>query len=203
MNKLTKKQLLIGALILLFAVNLGALGTIIYQNYRYQQERSEVGSSPGHYSTTPETTRDPGRPMRQMEPGNRQGTPRMFTHFIQRRLNLDQDQLRQYESMMQETRAEQHKIVSRMDMIRDSMMQELTRENPDTSKLNELANEIGQLHGCLKHNTIDHFQRLRSICRPDQRSALNEMILRMSTHDRRNPSRRRPQGHRRMNREIP
>jgi len=198
MNKMTKKQLLIGALILLFAVNLAALGTIIYQNYQEQQQET---ARPLQQSTPPDRSELPSRPSRRtMEHDAEPGTGRRFEGYIQRRLNLDDQQSQQYEALMQETRHNQRTITRQMSLKRDSLMQLMASENSDTSKLNRLAEEIGSLHARLKHNTIDHFQKLRSICTPEQIPALNEMIRGMTDHQRPQHRHDRPQRGRGRNR---
>jgi len=198
MNKLTKKQLLIGALILLFAVNLAALGTIIYQNY---QEQQQVTASTLREKNLADPSERPARHSRRpMEPGAEPGTGRGFEHYIQRRLNLDDQQSQQYEALMRETRRNQRAIITRMDRKRDSLMQEIAGENSDTTRMNRLAGEIGNLHARLKYNTIDHFQKLRSICTPEQIPALNEMIRRMGDHQMPQHQRERPQRGRGRNR---
>jgi Spy/CpxP family protein refolding chaperone len=198
MNKLTKKQLLIGALILLFAVNLAALGTIIYQNY---QEQKQVEASNLQDRNIGDPSELPARQSRRpMEPGAEPGTGRGFEHYIQRRLNLDEAQSQQYQALMRETRRNQRAIIHEMDRKRDSLMQEIASENSDTTTMNRLAGEIGNLHARLKHNTIEHFQKLRSICTPEQRPALNELIRGMAERQMPQHRRSRPHGGRGRNR---
>ncbi|GEM_PF-719981 len=215
MNKLTKKQLMIGALILLFAINLAALGTIIYQNYQANQqpaygpgtateEMSDPGfdreNRPGNMAPDREATqpgerragsnrRRPGRmsgerSFRNREPKDAPDMRGRFHRYVREKLELDDGQYRQYQDLMASTRNKQREIALKLESKRDSMMQELTLDNPDEKKLEQLANEIGHLHTRLKQNTIAHFNQLRSICRPEQRKALNEMMMEMSHHGR-------------------
>jgi Spy/CpxP family protein refolding chaperone len=194
MNKLTKKQLLTGALILLFAVNLAALGTIIYQNYQEQEQQQVTATTVRDRNLADPSERPARYSRRSMEPGAEPGTGRGFEHYIQRRLNLDEAQSQQYKALMRETRRNQRAIIHQMDRKRDSLMQAIASENSDTTRMNRLAGEIGNLHARLKHNTIDHFQKLRSICTPEQMPALNEMIRRMG--DRQIPQQQRERPHR-------
>ena len=198
MNRLTKKQLLTGALILLFAVNLAALGTIIYQNYQEQQQ--VTANTVGERNLADPSERPARHSRRSMEPGAELGTGRGFEHYIQRRLNLDDTQSRQYQALMRETRRNQRAIIHEMDRKRDSLMQEIASENSDSTRMDRLAGEIGNLHARLKHNTIDHFQKLRSICTPEQIPALNEMIRGMSSRQMPQHRQDRPQRGRGRNR---
>ena len=86
MNKLTKKQLLVGALILLFAINLAALGTIIYQNYQSNQSIQPARQfSPRNMPGSPGRG-NPGSSVGSMEPGANQGMGRRFEQFVRERL---------------------------------------------------------------------------------------------------------------------
>jgi len=205
MNKLTKKQLLIGALILLFAINLAALGTIIYQNYQNNQISQEVNRYQPGERHVPSGRRAPGRstPSRRMgtkDPAERQGAGRPFNQLVRERLELDEQQFSQYQELIKENREEQRNIAMALAEKRNLMMQELAKDEPDQQKLDDLAREIGDLHTQLKRNTIDHFKQLRDICRPEQRKGLNQMILDMSHHRPHQPGHNRPPEGRGMNR---
>ncbi|MBS3807758.1 MAG: hypothetical protein KGY60_09665, partial [Bacteroidales bacterium] len=111
MNKLNRKQLLIGALILLFAINLAALGTIIYQNYQSNQNppgvsRFQPGDRPLPSGKGTPGRRTPDRRMRTSDPAERPGTGRRFDHFVRERLELDERQYRQYQELVEKTREE-------------------------------------------------------------------------------------------------
>jgi len=205
MNKLTKKQLLVGGLILLFAINLAALGTIIYQNYQSNQippgvRKIQPGDRPLPSGKGTPGRRTPGRGMGNLNPAGEQVTGRRFDHYIRQRLSLDEKQFGRYQELMEKTRGEQRTIAMELAEKRNQMMQELTREDPDSLKLENLAKEIGQLHTRLKMNTMDHFRQLRSICRPEQRDALNRLMINMSKHGPHQPGHNRPHGGRHMNR---
>lgn len=205
MNKLTKKQLLIGALILLFAINLAALGTIIYQNYQNNQIPQEVNRFQPGERHVPSGRGVPGRstPGRRMgtkDPAERQDSGRPFNQLVRERLELDEQQFSQYQELMKKNREEQRNIAMVLAEKRNQMMEELAKDEPNQQKLDDLAREIGDLHTELKRNTIDHFNQFRSICRPEQRKALNQMILDMSHHKPHQPGHNRPPGGRGMNR---
>lgn len=205
MNKLTRKQLLIGGLILLFAINLAALGTIIYQNYQSNQNppgvsRFQPGDRPFPSGKGTPGRRIPDRKMGTMDPKERQGTDRRFDYFVREKLDLDEQQFRQYHDLMENTREEQRNIAMKLADKRNQMMQELAKDEPDQQRMNDLANDIGDLHTQLKQNTIDHFKELRTICRPDQLEALRQLMMNMSHQNHHQPRHDRPQGRRHMNR---
>ena len=196
MNKLTKKQLLVGALILLFAINLAALGTIIYQNYQSNQSIQPARQfSPRNMPGSPGRG-NPGSSVGSMEPGANQGMGRRFEQFVRERLELDSQQFRQYQELLEKSRKEQRIIAMKLSEKRNQMMQEIARDKPDQQKLNDLASDIGGLHTQLKHNTINHFKELKSICRPDQLKALQQLMMNMTHRGHHQPRHNRPQGRR-------
>lgn len=199
MNKFTKKQLLVGALILLFAINLAALGTIIYQNHQTNRQTEAVSSYEPRSRPLNRDRERPGRPMGRMERSSSAGTGRHFDQFVRDRLNLDDRQFQEFVRLRKETRDEQVRIAGELSTKRNELMEELTTDDPDQQKLQELAEEIGQLHTRLKMNTIEHFRNMRSICRPEQMDELNDMMMDMSHRGMPQHGRNRPHGPRHMN----
>jgi len=189
MNRFTKKQILIGALILLFVINLAALGTIIYQNYQYKWNRPFFSTEKRDWPDRnkdlddwPKQRDEKGkwseRPDSMKRRGKDQG--RGFEYYIKRRLQLDQEQFDKFQVLHRENMRSMKEVAGELGQKRDSLMKELTRKDPDSSKMYRLAREIGNLHTLLKENTIDHFTKMKDICRPDQKDELNKMIMEMS-----------------------
>lgn len=187
MNKITKKQLLIGALILLFVINIAALGTLIYQNY--QDNRQSRASYPVEQKEwlkeRLQKNRRPDKPERTEQSAHE--NIRGFEYIVKRRLQLDQDQFDQFRAISHETRGTQRDIARLLNKKRDSLMQELTKEQPDSNKMRHLATEIGNLHTKLKTQTIDHFTQLKALCSPAQRKRLNRMIMKMTHRSKHKP----------------
>ena len=215
MNRFTKKQILIGALVLLFVINLAALGTIIYQNYQYKWNRPSSPIGDRDWSERMKdrdewSKRNGGRndwSKRQdilKRRGREQG--RGFEYYIKRRLQLDQEQFEKFQVLHRENMKSMKEVAGELGQKRDSLMKELTRKDPDSSKMYRLAREIGDLHTQLKENTIDHFTKMKDICRPEQKDELNRMIMEMSRHEKHepgpgpDPDRMRRQGNRSGNR---
>ncbi|MBS3771010.1 MAG: periplasmic heavy metal sensor [Bacteroidales bacterium] len=197
MNKFTKKQILIGALILLFVINIAALGTIIYQNYQHKWKEPSFSVEKPDWS---ERNKDSDEwaaqrkgkdrwPRRndslQRKGGQQEG--RGFEYFIKRRLQLDQEQFREFQTLHKENMELMKGIARELSNKRDTLMEELAKEASDSSKMNRLAREIGTLHTQLKKNTIDHFTKMKKLCTPEQRERLNRMIMEMADHGRHEP----------------
>jgi Spy/CpxP family protein refolding chaperone len=196
MNRFTKKQILIGALVLLFVINLAALGTIIYQNYHYKWDRFRppIGERdwPERMKEQEDWPRRNGgrgnwskRPDSMKRKSREEG--RGFEYYIKRRLQLDQEQFEKFRVLHRENMESMKEVAGELGQKRDSLMKELTRKDPDSSKMYRLAREIGNLHTRLKENTIDHFTKIKDICRPEQKDELNRMIMEMSRHGKHEP----------------
>ncbi len=199
MNKFTKKQILIGALILLFVVNIAALGTIMYQNYQHKwKEPSLPIERPDWSERNKDNDNDEWEAQRKGKDGwsgrndslkrkRGQQEGRGFEHFIKRRLQLDQKQFREFQTLHKETMESMKDITRELSNKRDTLTKELAKEASDSSKMNRLAREIGMLHTQLKKNTIDHFTKMKKLCTPEQRERLNRMIMEMADHGRHEP----------------
>jgi len=96
MNKLTKKQLLIGGLILLFVINIAALGTIIYQNQKYKvtTEEKEYTKRPWHDHEKRKRDKD-FSPKDRLDKSHEKRRGNRFDYFIKDELNFDEDNLKE------------------------------------------------------------------------------------------------------------
>ena len=183
MNKLTKKQLLIGGLILLFVINIAALGTIIYQNQNYKAPAEKEDYSERSWNESRKGKRE--RDFHHKDHKNEEDEKRRgnrFDHFIKDELNFDEDQFSKFLDLREQNKEKQHNIVRKLSQKREGMMSELSAENPDTSKLKEIAKQIGNLHEELKKGTIEHFIQVKAICNPSQKEQFNELIQKMEKH---------------------
>ena len=183
MNKLTKKQLLIGGLILLFVINLAALGTIIYQNQKYKEtaKEEEYPEKAWNESRKGEREKDFRHKGHKDDNYNKRRGNR-FDHFIKDELNFDENQFSKFLDLREKNKQKQHNIVRKLSQKREEMMKELSAKNPDTTKLEQIAKQIGNLHEELKKGTIEHFIRVKAICSPSQEEKFNELIQKMEKH---------------------
>lgn len=177
MNKNTKKWLLIGGIAFLFAINIGALITLIYQNNRYRQllpfERYERMHS----------RHDMHSGMRgRMHDSMRSGENKrkyLSDQFVKQRLNLSEKQYNEFKKLRTESRKQHRQIINKIQEKRSALLNEMAKENSDTTRLNKLTEEFGSLHKSLKKETIQHFIKLKQICNNDQQEALFDMIRHM------------------------
>ena len=70
-----------------------------------------------------------------------------------------------------------------MGTMRQEMVNELAKENPDRQKLDSLAAAFGDLHRQLKEQTINYYMELRSMCTPEQQQQLHMLFRTMLNPD--------------------
>jgi len=184
MNKLTKKQLLIGGLILLFVINIAALGTIIYQNQKYNNELDFSEEQEKSWYDSRREKRYDRHMHKDRNERSRPGRGNRFDYYIKDELNFSDSQFDEYLDLRTKNKDEQHSIVEKLAQKREDMMKELSTVNPDTTKLKQIAEQIGDLHKELKNKTIEHFMEVKTICNPSQKEKFNNLIRRMEKHHR-------------------
>jgi len=177
MNRLTKKQLIIGGLILLFVINLAALGTIIYQNYKDQRPQAPfLDKRERNQQFNPHDERkNRNRP----DMDSRFPHGKGFDYYMREKLKLNDSQFQTFKRLKRENVQEIRKIVDSLQAKRYEMTVELSKPKPDEEKLHQIASEIGIMHRNLKLSTINYFVNLRKELSPEQMEYFNDMIQKM------------------------
>ncbi|MFO8235938.1 MAG: hypothetical protein R6U04_11105 [Bacteroidales bacterium] len=182
MNKYTKKQLLIGGVILLVVINLAALGTFLYQNYQEKQSSTEYLSKKQEYRRhAPDSMKYP-----------RAGDH--FGRFLKNKLNFDEEQFNEFNKLRAKTKEKQFNLHKKIKEHRSEMMEELASDSPDEEKLHEINDSITTMQSDLNKILFNYFQKVREISNPDQRETFNQMIKEMHKHKYKQPMHRRNSG---------
>ena len=124
--------------------------------------------------------------------------------FFDKSLNLTEEQHEQFRKAKHKFYSEAKKIAGQMHKKRVEFINELASDEPDTIKLQEIANEIGVLHSKLKYQTYKHYLNMKSICTEEQEEKLikifKSMLYKadsfMSPRNRHGRRGKRPQHHR-------
>ncbi len=66
-------------------------------------------------------------------------------------------------------------------LLKQQLVEESLKENPDKAKLEIIASGIGSRHIALERELALHFQELAKVCRPEQRDSLKQVLDRMVT----------------------
>ncbi|MGB7062935.1 MAG: periplasmic heavy metal sensor [Candidatus Zixiibacteriota bacterium] len=133
-----KKNLIILFLIVLTIVNVTALVTIAY-----------------HHLESKRRFRPMGRP----------DTP---MNFIKQELDLNEKQVKEFESQDKRFREETKPILDSLRAKREDLTNEIRAEEPNVEKLDKLAEEIGVLEVVLKKKTTMYLLKRKSFLTPEQ-----------------------------------
>jgi Spy/CpxP family protein refolding chaperone len=93
--------------------------------------------------------------------------------FFRKELNLTSGQEKTLRVYRQQFFENSKNIFDSLEKKRITMIQELSKPKPDTQLLYRIANEMGTLHGNLRHEMIRNLLQIRSICTPEQIKKLN------------------------------
>jgi len=98
------------------------------------------------------------------------------TLFFTRQLKLDSDQQQQFREIHWNYIRKAKLISYDMSLLRDSLLNSMDEDQPDSVQLNELSEQIGINHTELKKLTVQYYISLKSICDPEQQIRLYELI---------------------------
>jgi len=105
-----------------------------------------------------------------------QGEGRGVFEFLTHELQLDNQQQQQYESL----RDEHHRAVEELQMnsreIHQQYFELLHGANTDSAQVNLLADSLAHIQKQIDLITFYHFQKVRSICKPEQQKRFDEVI---------------------------
>lgn len=158
MNKRTKKILIIGVIGFLLLINISALLTIILKN---------------RITNQPFEQRQPREEIRREQ----------MDRFMKDEFNFTREQFQEFRSINDKNRKEALNIAHELERKRDELLMELTKDDPDSVKLEIIAQEIGELHTTLKMITVNHFLELKEICTPAQQKVLHKMFYGLMTEE--------------------
>ena len=150
MNYFANKNTLIWVIIILLAINVATITTIII-----------FMTSHGKF---PPPVMERGKP----------------ASFFNKELGLSPMQKKNFDLIHSKFSEKSLGIIQELDSLRYEMMNELSNEEPDSLKLDKIAEEIGLGHAKLKKETINHFLLMRKTCDGgEQRKALSRIYRSM------------------------
>jgi len=141
-----KRKLLVLGIIILVIANISALATIVY-NRCFKSE--ETYPSPG---------------------------PRHSFAFLRRELSLTEDQMAQLEARRTSFEKQIVEIRIKLREKREALMEEIRAAVPDSTRIDQLVDEIGTLQLELEKQTIRHILQEKAILTPEQREKFFSMF---------------------------
>ncbi|MBN2166599.1 MAG: periplasmic heavy metal sensor [Marinilabiliaceae bacterium] len=149
-----KYKLLKWAVIILLILNISTISSIIW-----------------HVNQPSENTLPKRIPP--FEQTNRSGKMRDVLH---NNLNLDNNQKILFDKYHNNFRQEAYEIALNMEILREEILKELMKNEPDRKILHQYSEEIGNAHRDLKILTYQFFLDLKKVCNPEQTIKLEKMF---------------------------
>jgi hypothetical protein len=141
---MSKNQLLTWAVVLLIIMNAVTIGTILYHNYNENKATDNIVISTG-----------PGVNM-------------LNGKFFRQTLGFSEEQMEDFREINQGFRPYVMGLTDDVDSLKNEMFAELQKADPDTTRLNAMSKQIGELHGRLKYETYHFYLNIKKICTPAQ-----------------------------------
>ncbi len=97
-------------------------------------------------------------------------------------LDFTDAQTAAFSEIERDYRIETNIYMATIDSLDQEIITELTKNNPDERRLNQLAQASGEAQHAIKKNTIEHFMALRQICEPAQIEKFKEIFLQLNRY---------------------
>ena len=159
MNPTAKYRILIWVIVILVATNLSTIGSFYY--HRMTEAK------------TSETKQEDQKVI----PGEQRPL------FFRDQLSLNDDQLDQFRDINRTFNRTARGIEMNLAQLREDLIKELGTQNPDTTRLNQMATEVGNNHRELKLVTTTFYLNMKKICTAEQQIKLHEIFQSMLNKD--------------------
>ena len=159
MNQNNKHRILTWMVVILIATNLSTIGSFYYHR---------ISESKAAQAMQEEQTTIPGD---------------QRTRFFRDELNLNAEQLDQFRDVNRTFNRTARGIEANLAQLREDLINELGTTDPDSLKLGQLANDIGENHKELKQVTIAFYLNMKKICTQEQQIKLHEIFQSMLNKD--------------------
>jgi len=159
MNATNKYRTLIWIIVILVATNLSTIGSFYF-----------------HRMTEAKTT--------EAKQENQNAIPgEQRTRFFRDQLNLNAEQLDQFREINRTFNRTARGIEMNLAQLREELIKELGTQNPDNTRLNQMASEVGNNHRELKQVTTTFYLDMKKICTAEQQTKLHEIFQSMLNKD--------------------
>jgi Spy/CpxP family protein refolding chaperone len=102
--------------------------------------------------------------------------PERVNHYLITELKLTKEQQQQFRDLGERDRGVKDSAEDAVKSLRRDLFLQLKSDNPDTAKIHQIAQQIGQLHAVLEMNACKHFGSIRAICNDEQKKHFDEII---------------------------
>ena len=102
------------------------------------------------------------------------------TRFFRDQLNLSIDQVDEFRELNRNYNRNARRVSDQLENLRIQMVEEMSKDEPSETLLDEISKNIGELHAELKHLTIDYYLGMKQVCDTTQQEKLEEIFLTVS-----------------------
>jgi Spy/CpxP family protein refolding chaperone len=148
----TKYRISRWIIVILLAANLTTIGSFYYHRIG---ENQQTGSAQNDQQSIPGEQR---------------------TRFFREQLGLNDDQLMQFREINRTFNRTAKHLEINLTRLRNEMIDELDRQNPDTIRLDQIATDVGSNHRQLKQVTVTFYLEMKKVCTPEQRIKLHDLF---------------------------
>ena len=153
---------MVWAIVILAVMNLSTLLTIVYHQVQSRRDETAMNQLPVVVET--DAAKYSGR-------------------YFRDQLNLSPEQMNSFREFNPVFRRQARGINLELGRMRNDMLREMAAGDPDTVRLNELADSIGKLHSTLKKITFRYYLDMKSLCNRDQQAKLEQMFGEVFSND--------------------
>jgi periplasmic protein CpxP/Spy len=101
------------------------------------------------------------------------------TDLLKEQVGFSDEQLDHYKKLRDQQRETIRPLYENMRMTKDTLFRLLGDSAVTDERLEEITDHIGAKQKSLDLLTFHHFSELRKICRPDQRTAYDSMVVQL------------------------
>jgi Spy/CpxP family protein refolding chaperone len=99
------------------------------------------------------------------------------TRFLDKELDLNEVQEQKFDELRKEHFKTTENFEEKIAGFKKDILSESFKNNPDSQKIEALADSIGSVQKRYELFLSEHFQKLSSICKPEQREKLKDIFL--------------------------
>ncbi len=96
--------------------------------------------------------------------------------YFRDQLKLSPDQMNQFRPINEKFRSNARRINSELNILREEMLDQMTKSSEETNELMAIADSIGSLHSELKRFSYQYYLDIKSICTEQQTNGLNKIF---------------------------
>jgi periplasmic protein CpxP/Spy len=99
-----------------------------------------------------------------------------FNSFLREKLQFSANQIQEYEQYRDKHAEQTRKLMNQTHDLKQKLLNEIFNEEPDTTRSDKLAEEIGIRQTQIERITFSHFLDLKKLCGKEQQNKLRALI---------------------------